>query len=565
MKEQLPAPQFDASQYARPNQDWICGKAAKGQCCRIGPDPSGRCRATFECRPVLELKEGETKGRYRCTRTAEFGGACETGPLPDGTCCRAITKCQPVRSLRAKRKVFTRVVVMLTVAVLLVSLSGPFRSQFINPGRLSAQHSTEAFARMHRGAGGNGQDCAACHGAAGAGPARWLGSAAGADPALLEFHKLLATTNTGLTAIDASCQTCHQRHNFHEPNVVRDHSCSACHREHQGMVMQRPEDANCASCHADGQVMQASFQRGKELPAAAFDYRPDLGWTMFKAPRPEQGYTKVIHTFATDHPEFQVLAEKLRDPDTLKFNHQLHLGSPNIPSVNGKKLDCATCHKPDATGLYYQPVSYEQNCKVCHSLQFDEKNPELSIPHGNAEFARAFLRSLPAQYAEYGRNKKGLTTQVELDAFVKLQMAGLRKQALAGENLEQQVFFSDAHNGPMEKTGDGEQPARARYPGCAYCHEVKATGADAAPDIVPPVQMTRWLIRGQFNHAKHINMACAKCHDVERSRETADVLLPSKSSCVECHSPKGGVASGCATCHSYHAPGGVIGSLSAKD
>ena len=75
MKEQLPAPDFDANQYERPNQDWICGKAAEGQCCRDRPRvPAGKCRATFECSPVLELKPGETKGRFRCTRPAEHGG-----------------------------------------------------------------------------------------------------------------------------------------------------------------------------------------------------------------------------------------------------------------------------------------------------------------------------------------------------------------------------------------------------------------------------------------------------------------------------------------------------------
>ena len=76
MKEQLPSPDFDASRYARPNQNWICGYAAEGRPCRVGPDGRGRCRASFECQPVLEIKEGETKGRYRCTRSAQQGGPC---------------------------------------------------------------------------------------------------------------------------------------------------------------------------------------------------------------------------------------------------------------------------------------------------------------------------------------------------------------------------------------------------------------------------------------------------------------------------------------------------------
>ena len=41
MKEWLPAPEFDDKQYERPTQNWICGKAAEGQPCSIGPSPAG--------------------------------------------------------------------------------------------------------------------------------------------------------------------------------------------------------------------------------------------------------------------------------------------------------------------------------------------------------------------------------------------------------------------------------------------------------------------------------------------------------------------------------------------
>ena len=119
--------------------------------------------------------------------------------------------------------------------------------------------------------------------------------------------------------------------------------------------------------------MEASFVAGKSQSAAMFDYRPDQGRVLFKAPRPDKGYTKVIHSFATDHPEFQVLAAKLQDPDSLKFNHQLHLTSVTLPA--GKKLNCADCHKPDAAGVYYLKISYQENCKSCHPLQFDVDNP----------------------------------------------------------------------------------------------------------------------------------------------------------------------------------------------
>ncbi len=559
MKDELPPPDFDANNYVRPTQDWICGRAAEGRPCRIGPDAQGRCRATCECTPALELKEGETKGRYRCTRPAEYGGPCEHGPLPDGTCSRAIPRCQPVRSLRAKRKVFTFSVMTATVACILLALGGEHRWQFINPGALSTQHSSAAFAeaylRLHLGPlVHSDQGCAACHATAHAGPVGWVKSAAAANPGPLHRHTLAFTTAEDMTAIDQACQRCHLVHKFHEPNVVQDHSCSACHQEHQGGgFMKRPDDANCAACHADAAVMEASFEKGRSLPPAAFDFRPHNGRQVFDAPRPAHGRTEVIHSFATDHPEFQLVAEKLRDPDTLKFNHQLHLTSPTIPRVNGRALACADCHKPDAAGIYYQKISFEENCRKCHSLQFDARNPDLGLPHGNPEFVRAFLRSLPAQYAEYGARKKGLTAKPELDEFVKQQMLQIREQTLSGENLEQEVFFSDAKLGPAGRVGQLNERGRARFPGCAYCHQVKPV-ADGAPSVTKPVIMDRWLTRGAFDHSKHLLMDCSKCHEASRSTQTADILLPSQSICAECHSPKGGVANACSTCHSYHAP-----------
>ncbi len=49
---------------------------------------------------------------------------------------------------------------------------------------------------------------------------------------------------------------------------------------------------------------------------------------------------------ATGHPPFQLQRENVRDNDVLRFNHQRHLNSSDIPLVEGKKLDCNYCHKP---------------------------------------------------------------------------------------------------------------------------------------------------------------------------------------------------------------------------
>lgn len=544
MKDQLPSPDPDPSHYVRPTQKWICGKAMDGQPCRIGPDAAGRCRATCECVPVLEVKEGETKGRYKCTRPAEYGGPCENGPLPDGTCSRALTRCQPVRSLRSQRMIVTFTTVTVTVALLLLAFGGGNRWKFVNPGPLSAQHSGASFRiqmlNLRADFHSSDPDCAACHVSAHHSLGGWVKRAVKADPGPLRVHRLALMTTAQMTAIDQQCEVCHTGFTFHEPNVVEDHSCSACHQEHKGSgLLKPPADVNCVACHGSEQIMQASADKGAKLPAEVFNFHPTNGRQIFQAKRPDRGYTKIIHTFATDHPEFQVLAEKLPDPDTLRFNHQLHLTSPTVKPLSGK-LECEYCHKLDAAGLYRQKISFEQNCRECHRMQFDARNPDLQLPHGNPEFVRAFLRSLPAQYGEYA-TKKGITGRSEQEQFVREQMARLKKEFFNGESLEHRVFYGDSSQG------------RAQFPACTYCHEVRAR-ADAAPVITKPVIMDRWLSRGSFNHGKHLTIACAQCHDALHSSQTSDVLLPSKASCAECHSPKGGVAHACSTCHSYHTP-----------
>jgi hypothetical protein len=516
MSEQLPALDFDAQNYARPNQSWICGHACEDNACRQGPDAKGRCRATAECKPVLKTKPGETKGRWVCTRS---GGECESGPLPDGSCCRPIAKCSPVPTLRVWRGRATLAVIAASCAMLLILLGNPpWRNNFISPGEVSNAHSGAAFAALAATNHLN-QSCGACHAAGNSGPNGMVNAALRAEPGILDLQKLARAKPAKPTAIDKSCLKCHAGKNFHQPNAPAI-SCSFCHAEHHGAMMAATTDANCDFCHGDAAKMAVSPK------------------------------TPVIHRFATDHPQFRFITEKWRDPDTLKFNHALHLTGATIPKLpGGGKLDCAFCHQPDAAGAFMKPVTFEKNCRVCHSLQFDPQTPELMLPHGSAEFVSAFLRSLPKQYADLAAKEN----VADVNGFVEKKLAGLRTQFGSGENLERRIFFSTATFGPEAQIGTLRGATRAIFPGCAYCHEVK-TAASGSPQITKPVMPERWLAQAKFNHAKHANISCAQCHDAAHSKNTADILLPAKETCAACHSPRGGVADSCAECHTYHQP-----------
>ncbi len=505
---------------------------------------------------MLEKQEGEAKGRWRCTRPKEHGGPCTNGPLPDGNCACPIPKCQPRRTLRNQRGRLCVAITAATLAVLLIGFYGPWQWRFISAGPVSSHHHGVVFSQLkHSWPGQDG--CAACHTAAHGDLREWMRAAFRAQPGPLEPHRLHTVTAGGMTEIDRNCLACHPGHKFHQPNVIRDHSCSACHREHQGRGrMPAPADTECLSCHGNASAMEASLRTGEKLPASAFNFRQAEGRVLFEVPRPDQGYTAVFTSFATDHPEFQVHQQHLKDTNTLSFNHALHLS--DMVKLGGQPLACADCHKPDAAAAHFQPVTYAKNCQTCHALQFDARNPQLHVPHGEPAGVRAYLRSLPTQYADLAR-RQGVTAQAATEKFVTEQMRLLRERIFSGENLEQQVFFaSDPSKQLAAGAGIGAVSARARFAGCAYCHEVKAGGADGLPLIARVYTPDRWFIRGEFDHAKHSIVTCTECHTAKFSRSTADIMLPTKQSCTECHSPAGGVSQSCSTCHSYHtAHGGV--------
>ena len=419
-----------------------------------------------------------------------------------------------------------------------------FQSQgdedFFSSGKISANHS--AFAH----------DCAKCHD---------KGASLGDQFTLAKFETVLNDRfrrGLNFSSIDRKCEQCHKQHTLHQPNVVENRSCSVCHQEHLGPGRMRSvADLHCASCHSNSSVMTASAQKGAQLPATAFHlWSHPIQQVVFEIPRPSGGYTQVFSSFAGDHPEFQLVREKARDPDVLRFNHQRHFAA-DIPQVDGRKLDCNYCHRTDSEGRFYQRISFGANCQSCHALLFDKNNPQIHLPHGDVNLVRTFLRTLPAQYGDYARLKQGKTNEIDVQAFVAQQIKHLREQFRTGDELENAVFFTTDPYKPQRQMSAN---VRANFAGCAFCHEVKAV-ANAAPVITKPLLVDRWMPQARFNHAKHQvdpntheNLDCTKCHRAKVSRESSDLLMPAKADCVSCHGPKGKVVSECITCHHYHAP-----------
>lgn len=414
--------------------------------------------------------------------------------------------------------------------------------RFFNPGPLSTSHA----ALVH--------NCASCHDKSSL-------PVEGQTPVKVQ-HVLRDRFEHGLAfePIDKNCAACHLKQDrrtyaFHQPNVVQDRSCSICHQEHRGPGgLKRVASAQCASCHDHRLTMAASAEKGRQFDWTNFERHPlPPQQIVFRLARPPDGYTQTFASFWDGHPEFQLKREPVRDPDILKFNHQRHF-QPDIPLIGGQKLECAFCHQPDTEGRYNnRRITFAAQCQVCHSLQIDPKNPELTLPHGNTTAVRGFLRALPSHYADLAV-KKGMTKPNEIQNFVTRQMLQLRARVRSGEDFEHQVFFVAD---PYKPQPGGEPRVRASFYGCALCHEVQPV-ANAAPFIAKPFFVERWMPQARYDHAKHTMVKCDDCHHATQSRLTSDVLMPGIASCVTCHSPKGKVVAECITCHSYHAPAALI-------
>lgn len=548
MANQLPAPDFDGSRYERPNDQWVCGRQCDGQPCRMGPSASGECRATSECRPLLEKVAGQEKGHWKCTRPKEQGGPCADGPRPDGKCSRPIPPCSPVRSLRNLRGKVTIAFCALVLGWLLLAVTGRWRWQFVNPGPVSEPHRSGLFSQLATNRLHARSDCAGCHEAANGGVTTWSLTAMNARPAPWDWRQF-SRAQPGprpATAVDAqACAVCHDQHEFHQPSVTAVASCSACHVEHEGTRMAAPSDARCADCHNDGGVMAAASAHGQGMDSLRFDPPVAAGARPFRTPRPAGGRTNLFTSFWDGHPNFGVLAQGLADTNTLRFNHALHLGA--TVRLDGRGLNCADCHVPDATGAYFARVSFAQHCQSCHDLQFDPANPALKLPHGDVQAARAALRGLPLTYADLAR-RRGLIQRDAVGEFARTNLARMRQTFGSGEALERLVLFTPD---PREFQRGISPERRAHYAGCAYCHAVNPGSADLA-EIAPVTTPDRWLLAGRFHHAKHVQWNCEQCHAIRSSRVARDINLPAQASCVGCHSPKGGAPSNCATCHTYH-------------
>jgi len=380
-------------------------------------------------------------------------------------------------------------------------------------------------------------------------------------------------------AEDNACLACHDGP-IHHAKQVTTPRCAECHAEHRGRVnLRATNDKACAECHGNLEIQTSPGLR----------------------------YAAHIRNFADNHPEFMASRDDLRDPTTLKLNHQIHMKlirrGPNGPLV---QLDCSDCHRPatakgawtyadakyvDVTPSYslekkntprqsqgvtatpisrleqpsdllqphaaktgrelMAPVKFATACASCHLLSFD-KRFDSGVPHDKPEIVHTFLVK---HFQEYIAAHPA-----------EVRVARDPKRDLTGKPILPEVRLLTPGQWVSERTAEAEELLRRKT--CSQCHGLNHAGgaalsqvntfgakSDAAlPQVAPSKVISQWMPHAIFDHDAHGGFSCVSCHQTAlTSTESNNVLLPGIATCKTCHGTGAEHAeSRCFECHTYH-------------
>lgn len=362
--------------------------------------------------------------------------------------------------------------------------------------------------------------------------AKWSSGPLAKVHAHLEHNCVACHSEPFAPVKDKDCQVCHAVSD-HTPTLQKtahhfalgNKRCAECHHDHNGPRGVLPRNSRlCSDCHA-------------RLDAVAPDSRlPDVvSWD--------------------EHPEFRLRRDGAGEGDSkvplieaqdltpLKLNHAVHLKAGIRGPQGPTNLSCQDCHAFDGERRAPAPVTFEKNCRSCHSLEFDGRFSGEQVPHGDTGKVREFLFTKYSQlllgpdqqqkFPELSRKKPGQQPSPE-----EYNRATLERVSAEVERTEGQLYTRTA---------------------CQLCHEVSPSdsGDAVSYQIKKPNIPTVWFSDARFSHRPHLNVACIDCHKgVRESEHTSDVLLPAVAACQECHTEKpreNRITSDCTECHAYHA------------
>jgi hypothetical protein len=212
------------------------------------------------------------------------------------------------------------------------------------------------------------------------------------------------------------------------------------------------------------------------------------------------------------------------------------------------KLECASCHQPDASKRGFEPISMPRHCQECHALQFEPAVTAREVPHGKAAEAITVIEEFYANLALQGVR----------DSFQKAF-------GVPGEGLLRRVGepTADERRGALGLASRKARQVSAELfevRVCKTCHAVSRTQgakAQAAEWTIAPIRANNhWMPHARFDHKSHASAPCADCHGVAKSKSASDVAMPPIAKCRDCHGGskpvEGKLTSSCLLCHGFH-------------
>jgi hypothetical protein len=281
-----------------------------------------------------------------------------------------------------------------------------------------------------------------------------------------------------------------------------------------------------------------------------------------KTRHPNSGVVDVAE-FTKDHPPFKVSMlipgktgpaaivriqqdDKARfvEASGLKFPHDVHMSAKGLRGPDGTaKMECKNCHVKEESGIRFKPVTMGEHCQNCHSLEFEPKATTRQVPHGKVADVLATLKEYYAQAA---------LTDAPIDVVLE---DGIKRPGQRVAETRREAALSWA-NTKAEKISQELFEVRV----CFACHQIKRGEAGAEPALrwqIAPIAITQhWLPKSRFPHSRHDTYKCTSCHDVEKSKKSADIAIPDIKNCRECHggnvTVKDKAPGTCETCHGFH-------------
>jgi predicted CXXCH cytochrome family protein len=355
----------------------------------------------------------------------------------------------------------------------------------------------------------------------------------------------------GFEKVDAAtCLSCHSDSHSHfpakHPFSGDINNCQTCHKEHNEPEMLIVQDNNhCIDCHK-APVNKVDFS-GKtigEVPASirfTAKQHPEFHPTLLQAEAGIWAFKKAMSL------------QNIKEESNLKFAHDLHLNSDKvgkeiIGSEHKSALICGDCHAPAADGEHFLAITMENSCASCHSLDFDDVNPQRNLPHAAPEVVRTFLQEFyisQAAQQRYALPQESTHRVPGRDTSARCQKQDPLECGGAWANEEMDRLFTKG--------------------GCVDCHEIyrdTTASSDEQWQLKKVKLNTDWFPAARFSHAAHHIMAadnmgkegCASCHKASSSKLSSDILMPEIGVCMDCHEAgaKNTIELQCIDCHAFH-------------